>query len=212
MYINIFLLIIVFIAFYMVVVKRISSLINGFLSQSLFISIYVFCLGFASNNIELYIIASLLLLLKVIIIPYILRKVIQDIKSDGNAGLFISPVISLFFAAVLSSFSYGFADKIMPLEGRYLIGIFSISLFITLIGMFLMVFRMKAISQIIGLLVMENGLFLLAASVASGLPFFIEIAIFFDILVSVMILGIFVYRINSLFTHIDVNKLTRLKG
>jgi len=61
-------------------------------------------------------------------------------------------------------------------------------------------------------LVMENGLFLLAATVSGGMPFFVEIAIFFDVFVSVLIMGFFVYRINKLFTHIDVNKLSRLKG
>jgi len=169
--INIFAIIIIFTVFYMATVKRITSLINGFLVQSLFISLYVFSEGVLTKNMELYSVAFILFLLKVIVIPLILKQLIKNIK-----------------------------------------GAFSISLFITLVGMFLMIFRKKAISQIIGLLVMENGLFLLAAAIANGLPFFIEITIFFDILVSVMILGVFVYRINTLFTHIDTNKLTRLKG
>jgi hydrogenase-4 component E len=75
-----------------------------------------------------------------------------------------------------------------------------------------MIFRMKALAQVIGLLVMENGLFLAAAGVSGGMPFFVEIAIFFDVFLCVIILGMFIYRINSLFTHIDVDKLTKLKG
>jgi hydrogenase-4 component E len=75
-----------------------------------------------------------------------------------------------------------------------------------------MVFRMKAIAQIVGLLVMENGLFLIANAVSGGMPFFVEIAIFFDVFVSVLIMAFFMQRINKLFTHIDVNKLSRLKG
>jgi hydrogenase-4 component E len=75
-----------------------------------------------------------------------------------------------------------------------------------------MIFHRKALTQIIGLLVMENGLFLAASAVSGGMPFFVEIAIFFDVFVCVIILGVFVYKINSLFTHIDVNKLTQLKG
>ena len=212
MHINIFVVIIILTVFYMATVKRITSLINGFLVQSLFISLYVFSEGVLTKNMELYSVAFILFLLKVIVIPLTLRQLVKNIKADENAGLLISPVISLIFAAILAGFSYEFADKIMPLQGKHLIGAFSISLFITLVGMFLMIFRKKAISQIIGLLVMENGLFLLAAAIANGLPFFIEITIFFDILVSVMILGVFVYRINTLFTHIDTNKLTRLKG
>lgn len=210
--INIFLLVIVFSAFYMVTVKRISSLINGFLAQSLFMSIYVLFAAIKSQNTELYVVATLLFLLKVIIIPAILRQITERTKTDENIGLFINPPLSLFSAVILYYFSYSFIDYIIPLSDKPLVGVFSIASFITLIGLFLMIFRMKALSQIIGLLIMENGLFLLAASTSSGLPFILEIAIFFDVLVSVMILGIFVYRINSLFTHIDVNRLTRLKG
>jgi len=84
--------------------------------------------------------------------------------------------------------------------------------FVVLVGIFLMVGRMTALAQVVGLLVMENGLFLLASTVAGGMPFFVEIAIFFDVFVSVIIMGFFVYRISKLFTHIDVNKLSRLKG
>jgi len=59
---------------------------------------------------------------------------------------------------------------------------------------------------------MENGIFLFASAVTGGMPFFVEIAIFLDVFISVLIMGIFVYRINKLFTHIDVNKLSQLKG
>jgi hydrogenase-4 component E len=75
-----------------------------------------------------------------------------------------------------------------------------------------MISRITALAQIIGLLVMENGLFLLASAVSGGMPFFVEIAIFFDVFVSVVIMGFFIYRINKFFTHIDVNKLSNLKG
>jgi hydrogenase-4 component E len=78
--------------------------------------------------------------------------------------------------------------------------------------MFILVSRLKALAQVLGLLVMENGIFLLAAAVAGGMPFLVEMAIFFDVFVSVVIFGLFVYRINELFTGIDVDQLNRLRG
>jgi hydrogenase-4 component E len=98
---------------------------------------------------------------------------------------------------------------IMPVEQAYP---FTVSLSVTMVGMFIMIFRMKALAQVIGLMAMENGLFLAAATVSGGMPFFVEIAIFFDIFVCVIISGVFVYRINKLFTHIDVSKLRELRG
>lgn len=75
-----------------------------------------------------------------------------------------------------------------------------------------MISRLKALAQIIGILVMENGIFLLSSAFSGGMPFIVEMAIFLDVFVSVIILGLFVYRINELFTGIDVDQLSRLKG
>jgi len=91
-------------------------------------------------------------------------------------------------------------------------GVFTVAISLMLIGLFLMTARMQALAQIVGLLVMENGLFLAGASVAGGMPFFVEIAIFFDVFLCVIILGVFVYRIRKVFTHIDIYKLTELRG
>jgi hydrogenase-4 component E len=75
-----------------------------------------------------------------------------------------------------------------------------------------MVSRMKALGQVIGLLVMENGIFLAASAIAGGMPFFVEIALFFDVFVFVIIIEVFVYKVNRLFTHSDTSKMSELKG
>jgi hydrogenase-4 component E len=89
---------------------------------------------------------------------------------------------------------------------------FIVSITAVCIGFFLMISRMKALGQVIGLLVMENAIFLAASVIAGGMPFFVEIAFFFDILVFVVIVEVFVYRVNRLFTHIDTSKMQSLKG
>jgi len=72
--------------------------------------------------------------------------------------------------------------------------------------------RKKAITQVVGFLVMENGLFLAATAAAYGMPLIVELGIFFDLLVAVMVLGILVYRIQETFDSMDVSKLSRLRG
>jgi len=208
---NIFLSGVLLMTFAMVVSKRITALINSFSLQSFFLFLFTLSLAISRHETGLYIVAGLLFLLKVILVPKFLRYVIKRIKVEENVGLFLNPLLSLISALGLIYLAYLFTKKIMPtdsIEGYSLI----ISLSVTLIGMFIMIFRMKALTQIIGLLVMENGLFLAAASLSGGMPFFVEIAIFFDVFVCVIILGVFVFKISTLFTHIDVNKLTELKG
>ena len=136
----------------------------------------------------------------------------QEDKVSEDLGLFINPQLSLLWALAFTYLSWIFASYLVSANNAILTGTLAIAFFVVSAGMFLMVFRMTALAQIIGLLVMENGLFLLASTVSGGMPFFVEIAIFFDVFVSVLIMGLFVYRINKLFTHIDVNKLSRLKG
>jgi hydrogenase-4 component E len=86
----------------------------------------------------------------------------------------------------------------------------AISLF--LIGFFMMINRRKALTQVLALLSLENGLFLAAISLTYGMPLIVELGISFDVLVAVMVLGILVYRIRESFESMDVSKLRRLRG
>jgi hydrogenase-4 component E len=77
--------------------------------------------------------------------------------------------------------------------------------------LFIMISRKKAITQVIGLLVMENGLFMAALSLSYGMPLIVELGVFFDIMVAVLIMGVFVFRINRTFDTLDTSFLRRLK-
>jgi hydrogenase-4 component E len=81
-----------------------------------------------------------------------------------------------------------------------------------LAGAFLMVSRKKALMQVMGLLVLENGILLAALTTTFGMPLVIEIGIFFDLLMGVFLMGLFVFRIRDTFEHLDVSKLRRLRG
>ncbi len=212
MQIDIFLFGMLIANFLMVAAKRISALINGFCLQALLLFLATLILAIRSKNIELYIVAFLLFLLKVVLVPYFLLRIVKRIKVEENLGLFVNSALSLFLVLIFTYMAYLFASTFMPV-GESVNGISCvISLSVMMTGVFMMISRIKALTQIIGLLVIENGLFVFAAAVSGGMPFIVEIAIFFDVFVCVIILGIFVYRINRLFTHIDVNKLRNLKG
>lgn len=195
--------------FVMVISKRITGLIASFRIQSFFLFLLTLHLALSQQHLELYIVSGLLFLLKVVLVPRFLSGIAAKIKAHENLGFFVKPQASLLISLVLVYSAYIFTGMIMPAQQAYP---FTVSLSVTMVGMFIMIFRMKALAQVIGLMAMENGLFLAAATVSGGMPFFVEIAIFFDIFVCVIISGIFVYRINKLFTHIDVSKLRELKG
>lgn len=87
-----------------------------------------------------------------------------------------------------------------------------ISLALVLVGLFVMITRKKAIAQMMGLMLMENGLFLVAIAITSGMPLVVELGIFFDLFLGVLIMGILAFRINRTFDSINVNRLQKLKG
>ena len=196
----------------MVVAKRMPALIRSFRYQSFFLFLLTLIIAVHEQHMELYIVAALLFILKVGVIPYFLYRIIDDIKPDENLGLFINAQLSLLCALAFMYVSWIFTAFVFSPVSALRAMVPAAAFFMVLVGIFLMVGRMTALAQVVGILAMENGLFLLASTVAGGMPFFVEIAIFFDVFVSVVIMGFFVYRISKLFTHIDVNKLSRLKG
>jgi len=195
----------------MVIAKRVPALIRSFRYQSFFIFLVTLVAGFTEKQAALYFIALLILVLKVFIIPLALEWIANKINVDENLGLFVNAQLSLAIALVLTYGSFIFSRSLGFAKDYGLVAV-TVAFSVIFIGAFLMISRMKAFSQVAGLLVMENGIFIFASFVSGGMPFFVEIAVFLDVLVSVIIMGLFVYRINKLFTHIDVNKLSRLRG
>ena len=205
-------ILIVLMTFIMVLSKRINMLINVFAAQSAFLAALSFIEAFRGHTAGLYGVAFMVLLIKAVIIPKMLKEVVAKTKSGENVGLVINPMLSVLCVAVFAYLGWVFSEKVIGLRVPAEITGLGVSLTVMMTGLFLMVFRLKAIAQVTGLLVMENGIFLAAIALCGNMPFFVEIAIFFDIFVCVIILGMFVYRINRLFTHINLDKLNTLKG
>lgn len=196
----------------LVIAKRMPALIRSFRYQSAFLFLITAVIAFQESRVDLYIVAGLIISLKVLMIPHYLFLISKNIKLNENLGFFINTQLSLAAALVLTYCSWALSNALGFSWNHSMGAAITVSLSVVFIGAFLMISRMTALTQVIGLLVMENGIFLLASFISGGMPFFVEIAIFFDVFVSVVIMGLFVYRINKLFTHIDVSKLSRLRG
>jgi hydrogenase-4 component E len=118
---------------------------------------------------------------------------------------------SLLIAGGMAILAYYVAEPLIRTGATITAGLLALSLAVVLIGLFIMISRKKAITQVIGLLVMENGLFMAAISLSYGMPLIVELGIFFDVLVAVLIMGVFVFRINRTFETLDTSFLRRLR-
>jgi hydrogenase-4 component E len=140
-----------------------------------------------------------------------LRKIVRQMKVTHDVEPYISNTLSLTISGILVAVVYTSLS-----EGIFVTGfsrnVLQVSIAVLLIGLFIMITRRKAITQVIGLLFMENGLFLAGFSLTFGMPIIIELGILFDMLMGVIILGIFSIQIKRTFASADLDKLTILKG
>jgi hydrogenase-4 component E len=193
-------------------VKSIRSSIKILSLQSFFLGIAGLSLAWQTGAADISVMAALTIVVKSLMIPGILDSTMRKINVTREAEKYLGRETSLLIAAGLVVFGYvvtgRFGFLLAVSEVRYLPDAISM----LLIGLFVMVTHKKAIMQGIGLVVMENGLFLFALSVASGMPFIVEIGIFLDVFVSVLLISILSYRMDRTFKSISTDWLRKLRG
>lgn len=195
----------------MAAAKRTRTCIVLFSLQCAVITAQVLAVAFVHASAEAYIVATMILAVKVLAIPYALFYIVDRLKTRRAVEASTTSAQSVFIAAGLILLSFLVVQpyvRALRLDGDML----AAAVALVLTGCFLMVSRKKALMQVIGLLVLENGIFLAALTGTFGMPLVIEIGIFFDLLMGVLLMGLFVFRIRDTFEHLDVSKLRRLRG
>jgi hydrogenase-4 component E len=191
--------------------KRTATCITLFAAQCAIIAAQIVATGFLHHSGEAFAVAGMVILVKVVAIPYALVRITRRLKVSPTVSASTTPGMSIFIAAVLILLAFVVVQpyaRAFALDSEML----AAATAIVLTGGFLMVSRRKALMQVIGLLVLENGIFLAAITTTFGMPLVIEMGIFFDLLMCVLLLGLFVFRIRDNFEHVDVSRLRRLRG
>lgn len=191
--------------------KRLESCIRAYFLNSLFLSLLIVSVAIYKHENHLLFAGILNFLTKCILITIFIRKIIRDMKVTHDVEPLISNSLSLIISGIIIAIVYSAISKGVFVTG-FSENTLQISIAIILISLFIMISRKKAITQVIGLLFMENGLFLAGFSLTYGMPLIIEVGIFFDMLMGVIILGIFTVQIKKIFASTDLDKLTKLRG
>ena len=199
------------IAFAMLSQRRILSLINLFAMQGLVLSVSTAIVASYSGQYHLYYSAFLTLLLKVIVLPWILHRLIRklNVKWDVET-MFNIPTIMLVGIALVV-FAFNLAAPISQMAGTVTRSTLGIAMASVLLSFLMMITRSKAIPQVVGFLAMENGLFFAATSATYGMPMVVELGIALDVLVGMFILGIFFFQIRATFDSLDLQHMEKLK-
>ena len=187
--------------------------LNAYRYQSIMLSAITTIIGYVTGIWEIYIAAGLTLVIKSIIIPkvltYVTRKLEIEFKLETNP--YVSIRASVIISALLVALSYFLIQQI-PFKSDQIVNAYlPVSMAQFFIGLFVLVNRRTVLSQVVGLLIIENGLFLFAMALTHGVSLLIEIGIFVDILVGILISSILLFRISRTFDSLDVGKLENLR-
>ncbi|MEW6602084.1 MAG: formate hydrogenlyase [Nitrospirota bacterium] len=198
-------------AFGMLVQRRMFGLVHLFAWQGLFLSINTAVVGFVAEKHHLYISSIMTLSLKVIVLPYILHVLIRRLKVHKEVEIIENIPMTMLMGIALVIFSYYLTAPVRDLSTLVTRSTLAVALATVMIGLLMMITRKHAVTQIIGFLAMENGLFFAATSATYGMPLVVELGVALDILIAAFIFGIFFFHIHTTFDSLDVDQMARLK-
>jgi hydrogenase-4 component E len=199
------------IAFAMLAQRRILSLIYLYAWQGAVLAANGAVVGYSTGQTHLYYSALLTLVLKAVVLPWILHRLIVRLNVRWDVETLINIPTTMLAGIVLVVFSFNLALPISELAGTVTRSTLGIAIAIVLISFLMMITRRKAVPQVIGFLALENGLFFAATSTTYGMPLAVEIGIALDILVAVLILGVFFLQVREAFDSLDLRHMEKLR-
>lgn len=201
----------VLVSFMLLYQDRMLGLLNVFALHAVMLALSVSWQAYVQHAPHLYITAAIALVLKAIVIPVALHRVVKQLRIERKIETVggIAPTMLMGIALVALSMVVMLrataADD--PLAREDL----AFALAVILLGLLMMVTRRNAVSQIVGFMSLENGL-ILAAAGAKGMPLVVEISVAFSVLIAFIVIGVFLFRIRERFDTVDVSALDRFRG
>jgi hydrogenase-4 component E len=209
--INLLAAILLLLAFAMLAQRRVLSLVNLFAAQGVALGISTAIVAFATSQHHLYASAALTFALKVALLPWLLHRLIRKLDVRWDVEGLINVPTTMMIGIVLVVFAFNLAYPIAQLASTVTRATLGIAMASVMLSFLMMITRRKALPQVIGFLSMENGLFFAATSATYGMPMVVELGIALDVLVGMLILGVFFFQIREQFDSLDLRHLERLR-
>ncbi|MEK7361945.1 MAG: formate hydrogenlyase [Pseudomonadota bacterium] len=209
--INLLAAILLLLSFAMLTQRRILSLINLFALQGLTLTLATLVVAWSTGQHHLYFSAALTFVLKVLILPGVLHRLIRKLNVKWDVETLMNIPTTMLVGIALVILAFNVALPISQLAGTIAKSTLGIALACVLLAFLTMITRSKAVPQVIGFLAMENGLVFAATSATYGMPMVVEFGIALDVMVGMVILGVFFFQIRERFESLDIRHLEKLK-
>ncbi len=199
-----------FTSFVLLEQARLVAAIHAFAWQGALVAMVTTVVAASSVHVHLFFSAALTLVLKAMLIPWMLHRLVRRLELDRHSEPLRQPTLVIMAALALVIFSYWLVLPIVQQELLFTRNIVAVSLAMVLIGLLMMVIRPQAVAQVLGFMSMENGLFLAAVSATGGMPLMVELGVAFDVLVAMVLFGVFFFQIRASIDSLDVDRMNRL--
>ncbi|HTY94987.1 MAG TPA: hypothetical protein VMC02_13930 [Steroidobacteraceae bacterium] len=199
------------VSFAMLAQRRIVTLVNLLAIQGTLLFVATVLLAWRTGHGHLYVSAALTLALKVCFLPWLLHRLIRRLKVYWDTEPTLDIAGTLLAGLLTVVFAFGLAQPIAALASTAARNALGIAVAVILLAFITMITRRKAMSQVVGFLSMENGLFFGAMSATYGMPMIVELGVALDVLVAMLVLGVFFFQIREQFDSLDLSHLESLK-
>ncbi|HUL64209.1 MAG TPA: formate hydrogenlyase [Burkholderiaceae bacterium] len=198
-------------AFAMLSQRRVVGLVDLLAMQGALLCAATLLLAWRTGETHLYVSALLTLTLKVAFLPWLLHRLIRRLGVYWDSETLINIPSTMLLGLLIVIFAFGLAQPIAALASTATRNGIGIAVAVVLLSFLTMITRRKAMSQVVGFLSMENGLFFGAMSATYGMPMIVELGVALDVLVAMLVLGVFFFQIREQFDSLDLHHLESLR-
>lgn len=191
--------------------RGVAAYITAFTWQSVVLGALTAAVGYFGNDPQLYVVAVLLFGIKAVAIPRLLRRVSQRFTAGRESAPYVNTATSLVVSGLLVLLAYTAARPLEAVADAPTRAGMPLAMGLLFISLFIIISRKLAITQVIGFLMLENAIALLAVLATYGVPLIVELGVFLDALMGFLVMQIFLYDIHDTFSTTDVDVLKRLK-
>jgi hydrogenase-4 component E len=202
----------VLVSFMMIYQDRLYALLNMFALQALLLSLAVAWQAYTQHAHHLYASAAIALVFKAMIVPWALHRIVRRLGIHREVETVVGVGPTMLAGMGLVALSILLMLQLTENAGSALAREdLAFALSVILLGLLMMVTRRNAVTQVIGFMSLENGL-ILAATGAQGMPFVVEISVAFSVLIAMIVIGVFLFRIRERFDTVDDSAMDEYRG
>lgn len=190
--------------------RDLAAAVRVFALQGLALAAVAALLGWHEDRWDLLAVAAGIAVLRAWALPLLLRRALSAEGAARETQPLVNVAASLLSAAALTLLAYAVSRPLVALNPTPATRALPVGLAVVLIGFFVLVTRRRALSQVVGFLLLDNGITAVAFLATSGVPLIVELGVSFDVLLAVLVLRLLTTRMRAAFGHTDLDDLREL--